>query len=211
MSALISLLLAVGPVDEAFDSPEPRVAVFVQPIGSVAGAFLSTVWISGGVQRQLVDRWSLVIDASLLLVTTGRGRVFADISGSTSVSVSAGLGRQVTGTGLSGFFVTPKVWGVMTSNLYDSGPSPLLGLPARGESWLGGEVGVGVDLAFQVRMGAFFIGAVFGLGLGLAMEGGRTGADPFSLFGGNALRNRTRSSGAVVAFNANLLRLGFAF
>lgn len=209
MSALLTLLLAAGPIE----TPEPGVAVFVQPVGSVAGAFLNTVWISGGVQRQLIDRWSLVMDASLVLVTTGRGRVFADISGSTSVSVSAGLGRQVTGTGLGGFFVIPKVWGVMTANLYDIGPSPVLGLPARGESWLGGEVGVGVDLAFQVRVGAFFIGAVLGLGLGLAMEGGRTGADrdPFSLFGGNALRNRTRSSGLVVALNANLLRVGFAF
>lgn len=209
MSALLlGLLFAAAPPS----SPEPRTTIFLQPVGSAIGPFLDTVWVSGGVQRLLFDDWSLVIDGAVV-VSNGRRRVFADIAGSTSVSASVGMGWRAAGSGLSGFFVIPKIWGVVTWNLYDVGPSPVLGLPARGESWMGGEIGLGVDLALQARLGSFLIGGVLGLGLGVATEGGKTGADRdvFSLFGGNALRNRTRSSGVVIAFNANLLRIGFAF
>lgn len=209
LASLAALVLTAAPSAATPDpAPERHRVVFVQPLDTVLGlAVLGGLSLSGGASIPLNDEWSVTGDVAGLLGggwLTSRGE---DIRQTSSVALSLGLSTRLKGSGLSGFFITPKVYGVIGRHLTDFGPSGFTGASGLTQ-WTSGELGVMVDLALQWVHGAFFIGTVLGAGAGISvgsnsLTGSYTG--PVLAFGGPGRWSPT------IALNLHLLRIGYAF
>lgn len=208
ISTLAMVALASAPLAEPPTKPsqERSNVVFAQPLATVLGfAVLRGISVSGGASVQVNEEWSVTGDFAVLLF--GMGGEGEDLRGTTSAAVSLGYTTRLRGKGLSGLFITPKVFGIYGSHWTDTGPSPLLGTNGFTQ-WRTGELGAGVDLALQWTSGALFIGTVLGAGVGFAFGSGSlhsTFSGPILLRGGPGPFSPT------IALNLHLLRIGYAF
>lgn len=114
-SALTALLLLAAEPAVEQSEPRPTVerrhAVFAQPLATVLGAaVLHGISVSGGVLIRANEEWSFVGDFAVLL--WGSGGQGEDLRGATSAAISLGWSARVKGEGLSGLFLTPKIYGV---------------------------------------------------------------------------------------------------
>lgn len=212
---LLATLLAAEPVDPPI-APEARtIAVFVHPLTTAAAAvFLNAISVSAGAHVLQTERWSITFDAALVQADGRPSRISERAPFTTSVSGSGGPTWQITGKGLRGLFVTPKLYAIVSRNSdFSDRFVPGGGLEGK-VSWVTGEIGAAVDLAFQWTFGRFFLGSVLGLGAGWAF-----GSKPVSRFNvlssfGGAAWGELESnggSGPVIALNMQLLRLGMTF
>lgn len=209
MLPVLATLLVLGAepvaVAEPPPTPERHHAVFAQPLATVLGAaVLHGISASGGVIIRANDEWSFVGDFAVLLF--GSGGQGEDLRGVTSATISLGYSARLRGSGLSGFFITPKVYGVVGDNWTDRGVSPLLGTDGFSR-WAWGELGVGVDLSLQWVHGPLYLATVFGVGTGFAF--GTT--VPVSTFTGPIFASTAPGWSPTVALNVHLFRIGYAF
>lgn len=208
ISTLAAMALASAPLAEPPTAPAPERAnvVFAQPVATVLGlAVLRGLSVSGGASVRVNEEWSFTGDFAVLLF--GLGGEGEDLRGTTSAAVSLGYTTRLRGKGLSGLFITPKVYGIYGSHWTDTGPSPILGTNGFTQ-WKTGEFGAGVDLALQWTNGALFIGTVLGAGIGVALGSGSlhsTFTGPILLRGGPGPFSPT------IALNLHVFRIGYAF
>ncbi len=210
LQAILALTIASAPSGpEAPVDGEHRVAIFAQPLLTAAGLAGFAVpsigmgfGLSGGAQFVVNESWGLTFDAAGLLASAGQNE---DFRGVTSGAFSLGPTFRMRGSGLSGFFVTPKIYAVVASNWTDFGPSPIRGTNGF-TRWTSFETGAGVDLALQWTNGHFFIGTVFGFGAGIGFGAG----SPLSTFS-STLFGGANTGGFVLSLNVHLLRIGYTF
>lgn len=208
LTSMLAVLISAGPSSPAVAEGERHAVVFAQPLLTAAGlagfaapSIGAGFGLSGGAQFVVNESWGLTFDVAGLLASAGQDE---DYRGVTSGAFSLGPTFRIRGSGLSGFFVTPKIYAVVASNWTDFGPSPILGTNGF-TRWTSFETGGGVDLALQWTNGHFFIGTVFGLGAGIAFGAG----SPVSTFTSTLF---TRGAGGfALSLNVHLLRIGYAF
>lgn len=207
LAAIFALIITADPPPPV--AAEPRHVVFAQPLITLAGLVGMAapdigggLALSGGAQFAVNDDWGLTLDAAGMIASAGRDE---SIRGVNSAALSIGPTFRIKGSGLSGFFITPKGYVVVAHNWTDFGPSPIFGT-SGGERWSSFEAGGGVDFSLQWTKGGFFIGTVLGVGGGIAMGAG----SPASSFSSTLYTFGSRG-GFVLALNVHLLRIGYAF
>lgn len=206
---LLAAVLATAP-PAATAAPPQTAAVFVHPLTSAALAIIGHAFcVSAGVQVVQSERWSLTSDLAFVYGPGDNPSPGENFPGGTSISGSLGPTWRISGTGLRGLFVTPKLYVIASQNSQRSGR------PGSREFWFTGEVGGAVDLAFQWTFGRFFLGSVLGLGGGWAFGPSRgQPTTSVSTFGGAVWGDSggpSRASGPVLSLNVQLLRVGMTF
>jgi hypothetical protein len=205
--ALVALALCASPESAA----APRIAVWIQPAGTLYAAEESVRLGRGVFYLPLGATLALPrlpIELAAELTLTAGSEILPNASrGFFGGLLSVGPAFRLSSQPFSGFFIQPKV---IASFVSQSATVPL-SYPYFGSGSMG-EIGLGIDVGYELRFGWLYLAPVVGANISLASG---QGAPLSSLYAFRPLFAGIdpEQTAAIVYWgvNLNLLRIGGAF
>jgi hypothetical protein len=197
------MLCTTSALAHASNERSEQGAVWVEPVGSIIMALGGGAFASLGTNLALGPNTDLAFEAAFTAGLDWYGCKSSSTGGWAAVGMTFRFGSQAS---YDGFFIQPKLRAryFSTSGSETSGGWFGCGSSVDGED---SEVGLGLDIGYQIVEGPLFIAPILGVSFNRCFN--CPGGDflNFKILGGHD----AREDGLTLGINLNLIRIGFVF